>query len=243
MKRYSLLLLVIIIFLVGGLSTDTLPPQRPREAQHEMLETIISTRPWVGLCATEEPQRSIEAARQEIKSTPHLATFFAEWPLEQLYYRRITEPMRAYVAYQRGARPIAWTRKLAQLRVGETLLCVNQDRCMRQHCCNAVSWLPQLPMLPPENEPPAEWLQPPDVPPTVDEFPPDVPSKHAGPPPLIGDRPPEYWRSIFLPPAGPEIIVPPAVIVPEPETWIMVGSGVVLMVVLRIKRKKRHIYR
>lgn len=226
---------LLSILLLAGVGSD---PKMPTPEIHsdEPLPVITSLRPWVGLCAAEVPQRTIAQASKEIETTPSLALFFIGWPWEKAYYRRVDVTTRAYVSYQRGSHPIAWTRKPIDLKIGETLLCVDENRCIRQHCCNAVAWLPQQPVLPPDDEPPIAWMAPPDVPPSVDELPPDSPHQHTGPP-LIGDRPPEYWRWVFVPPGGH--LVPPVTPVPEPGAWLMVGSGLILLSALHTKRKHR----
>jgi hypothetical protein len=199
---------------------------------------------WVGLCAAESPQRSIEQASAEIRLDPVLLQHYAGWDWSQAYYERLAHPMRAHVAYRVDHGPVTWTAAPVTLRAGEVLLCVDPLRCIRQHCCNEVRVQPQRPTLPPAQEPPASYFEPPalPIPPDFEQFPPDTPVQWTGPP-LVGDRPPDYWYWVFVPPGRgvPPVIMPPVAPVPVPESgtvWL-VGIGLVALAAWRILNAAR----
>jgi hypothetical protein len=183
---------------------------------------------------------------REMSRDPVIAAHFTDFRVAEARIVRVQQERLVHVSYRLGEK-IFWTARRVRLRRGETLITDGRSYA-RTRCGNRVAVVPQSPVSP--ADPPDEVFDTP--------LPPPVPMPDLGEPRLSLEIPPmpalplpipadvaghigpTDWplRYRVLDSTPPESFVePPGV--PEPGTFLLIGSGAAILLALRRSRKRR----
>ena len=183
--------------------------------------------------------------RNSITHDPVVAEHYGDFAIERARVVRLSEDRALYVSYRLGNR-VFWSKKQFMLLKGETVI-TDGEHMARTRCGNRVAEAPAGPVLAAE---PAFEAAPPEVAQTLAGGPgmlgapfapgdvPLLPAPSSGIPPASpgggiftppgipiagGGGPPSH--GVTPPPIVPPI-VPPPIPTPEPETLLMLATGV-----------------
>jgi hypothetical protein len=165
-----------------------------------------------------------------------VAGHYRDVVLSTLFVRNNPAPRAVHVSYRVGDQ-VYWTRRKVILHAGESMLTDGINE-VRARCGNRVSPVPRAPVLP--EDPPLEELV---LPYGDHEFPtPPLLASREIPIPTVPNQPTAY--GFDPPPPGPPVPPPPVppvppAPVPEPGTVLLIGSGLAVMALRRLRRQKR----
>jgi hypothetical protein len=189
--------------------------------------------------------RSAEELKNAIAQDPTVAEHYAGFDLAKTHAVRAETSQLVYVSYRIG-NSVFWTKKPLRIAQGEALI-TDGEHTARTRCGNRLSDVPVGPVSPEEpTEEAMERVQDSELL-AINTPPPAMPLT----PPPTTDIPPSTTRRIFIPPIIPiwwgggtppgGIPVtpppPPPLATPEPETLLMLSTGLSALWLLRRRRK------
>lgn len=173
---------------------------------------------WFGLCA-KKSVHSVEDFRRTVTNDPVLSKYYAGFNWESAKMGHLEEETYAFVAHKKDA-VIQKTSKPIKLPRGDGFI-TDGERTARTYCCNDIVFSPSAGV--PEKDVPMPPVIPSRVPETP--FPPQIV-------PFFG--PLDHFPSDHSPPKSP---VSPEKPVPEPDTLLLFGIG--LLVIIFSRKNKR----
>jgi hypothetical protein len=196
--------------------------------------------------------------KDAVASDPVVAAHYADFDVENARVVRAMDAKMVHVSYRIGNR-VYWSAKTIALAQGEQLM-TDGKNLARTRCGNRISTVAQEPVL--AEEPPPEVFDAPFIPaeplPLIEmpspllniaEAPVSLPLEMLANPPDLLTLESRFYSSGMVSPRIPTPYFPPLYLreefpdfpdpVPEPGTFILVGSGIAAAMLIRRRLKNR----
>jgi hypothetical protein len=209
----------------------------------ELRQSLYNGKPWFGLCKA-YAATSVQAFRDMVENDAVLGFHYRDFDWKNAHIISMSEEKRLHVSY-RIPQGIFWTGKTILITKGEMLIS-DGNTAVRTFCCNQLASYPLGSVLVESKEPAEDALQP-DNPTEESHLPRSVDTFTSIP--FVGDPPTRFIGTSITPPVFfgsppndsqdiPRSPLPPLNPVPEPDTWILMATGIGVILTYRYNKRR-----